>query len=154
MRLSSISNNVGPFKSFLSTLLYSFPKSGLVRLPGLLHPINVNVDGDGAPFNDRPIIVDPGKGKVDPARYGASPKLSPYAGTIGRGAVEMPGFQNWDLAVQRAIKMPLWKLENQALTLRGEAYNCLTSQTLACQTLTGSVKRIKSAFDDLWWPGI
>jgi hypothetical protein len=35
----------------------------------------------------------------------------------------MPGFQNWDFAVQRAIKMPLWKLEGQRLTLRGEAYN-------------------------------
>jgi hypothetical protein len=66
---------------------------------------------------------------------GAPPKSSPYAGTIGRGSVEMPGFQNWDFAVQRAFKMPVWKLENQSLTLRGEAYNVFNHPNLGIPEL-------------------
>jgi outer membrane receptor protein involved in Fe transport len=97
--------------------------------------LGVDINGDGSIFNDRPIIVDPTKGKFDPARYGAPPKSSPYAGTIGRGSVEMPGFQNWDFAVQRAIKMPLWKLEGQRLTLRGEAYNVFNHPNLGIPDL-------------------
>jgi len=97
--------------------------------------LGVDINGDGSIFNDRPIIVDPTKGKFDPARYGAPPKSSPYAGTIGRGSVEMPGFQNWDFAVQRAFKMPVWKLEGQRLTLRGEAYNVFNHPNLGIPDL-------------------
>jgi hypothetical protein len=97
--------------------------------------LGVDVDGDGAVFNDRPIIVNPSKGKFDPARYGAPPASSPYAGTIGRGSVEMPGFQNWDFAVQRAFKIPFKHLEQQALTLRGEAYNVFNHPNLGIPDL-------------------
>jgi hypothetical protein len=97
--------------------------------------LGVDVNGDASVFNDRPIIVDPSKGKFDPARYGAPPKSSPYAGTIGRGSVEMPGFQIWDFAVQRAFKIPVWKLEAQALTLRGEAYNVFNHPNLGIPDL-------------------
>jgi Carboxypeptidase regulatory-like domain/TonB dependent receptor len=97
--------------------------------------LGVDINGDGSVFNDRPIIVDPTKGKFDLARYGAPPKSSPYAGTIGRGSVEMPGFQNWDFAVQRAVKMPLWKLEGQRLVLRGEAYNVFNHPNLGIPDL-------------------
>jgi TonB dependent receptor len=97
--------------------------------------LGVDVNGDGSVFNDRPIIVDPSKGKFDPARYGKPSAASPYAGTIGRGSVEMPGFQNWDFAVQRAFKMPVWKLEGQALTLRGEAYNVFNHANLGIPDL-------------------
>lgn len=97
--------------------------------------LGVDVNGDGQVFNDRPIIVDASKGKFDPARYGAPPAATPYAGTIGRGGVEMPGFQNWDFAVQRAFKIPVWKLEGQALTLRGEAYNVFNHPNLGIPNL-------------------
>lgn len=97
--------------------------------------LGLDVNGDGLPFNDRPTIVDPSKGKFDTARYGTPSAASPYAGTIGRGSVEMPGFQNWDFSVQRAIKMPIWKLEGQALTLRGEAYNVFNHPDLGIPDL-------------------
>jgi len=97
--------------------------------------LGVDINGDGSVFNDRPIIVDPSKGKFDPARYGAPPKSSPYAGTIGRGSLELPGFQNWDFAVQRSIKMPIWKLEGQRLTLRGEAFNVFNHANLGIPDL-------------------
>lgn len=97
--------------------------------------LGVDINGDGQPFNDRPIIVDPTKGKFDLARYGAPPKASPYAGTVGRGSLEMPGFQNWDFAVQRAFKMPVWKLEGQTLALRGEAYNVFNHPNLGIPDL-------------------
>lgn len=97
--------------------------------------LGVDINGDGQLFNDRPIIVDPTKGKFDPARYGAPPKASPYAGTVGRGSLEMPGFQNWDFAVQRAFKMPVWKLEGQTLALRGEAYNVFNHPNLGIPDL-------------------
>jgi len=97
--------------------------------------LGVDVNGDASVFNDRPIIVNPSKGKFDPARYGAPAAGSPYAGTIGRGSVEMPGFQNWDFAVQRAFKIPVWKLEAQALTLRGEAYNVFNHPNLGIPDL-------------------
>jgi hypothetical protein len=97
--------------------------------------LGVDINGDGSVFNDRPIIVDPSKGKFDPARYGAPPKTSPYAGTVGRGSLELPGFQNWDFAVQRSIKMPFWKLEGQRLTLRGEAFNVFNHANLGIPNL-------------------
>ena len=97
--------------------------------------LGVDINGDGSVFNDRPIIVDPSKGKFDPARYGAPPKTSPYAGTVGRGSLELPGFQNWDFAVQRSIKMPIWKLEGQRLTLRGEAFNVFNHANLGIPDL-------------------
>jgi outer membrane receptor protein involved in Fe transport len=97
--------------------------------------LGVDINGDGSVFNDRPIIVDPSKGKFDPARYGAPPKTSPYAGTVGRGSLELPGFQNWDFAVQRSIKMPFWKLEGQRLTLRGEAFNVFNHPNLGIPDL-------------------
>ena len=97
--------------------------------------LGVDINGDGSVFNDRPIIVDPSKGKFDPARYGAPPKSNPYAGTIGRGSLELPGFQNWDFAVQRSIKMPIWKLEGQRLTLRGEAFNVFNHANLGIPDL-------------------
>jgi hypothetical protein len=94
--------------------------------------------GDGAAFNDRPFIADPTKGKFDPARYGGVPPNSGAAalvGTIGKGSVEMPGFQNWDFAVQRAIKVPFKRFEQQALTLRGEAYNVFNHANLGIPDL-------------------
>ena len=97
--------------------------------------LGVDVNGDASVFNDRPIIVDPSKGRFDPARYGAPPAGNPFAGTVGRGSLEMPGFQNWDFAVQRAFKMPIWKLEGQALTLRGEAYNVFNHPNLGIPDL-------------------
>jgi hypothetical protein len=97
--------------------------------------LGVDVNGDASVFNDRPVIVDPSKGKFDPARYGKPSAASPYAGTIGRGSVEMPGFQNLDFAVQRAFKMPVWKLEGQRLTLRGEAYNVFNHPNLGIPDL-------------------
>jgi outer membrane receptor protein involved in Fe transport len=97
--------------------------------------LGADVNGDGAVFNDRPVIVDASKGRFDTARYGAPAVGNPYAGTIGRGSVEMPGFQNWDFAVQRAFKMPIWKLEGQALTLRGEAFNVFNHPNLGIPNL-------------------
>lgn len=97
--------------------------------------LGADQNGDGSLFNDRPIIVDPSKNKFDIARYGAPAAGSPYAGTIGRGSVEMPGFQNWDFTVQRRVKMPIWKLEGQSLTLRGEAYNVFNHPNLGIPDL-------------------
>jgi outer membrane receptor protein involved in Fe transport len=108
--------------------------------------LGVDINGDGSVFNDRPIIVDPSKGKFDPARYGAPTASSPYAGTIGRGSVQMPGFQNWDFAVQRAFKMPFWKLEGQRLALRGEAYNVFNHPSLG-------IPDLNLAASDLWRSG-
>ncbi len=82
--------------------------------------------GDGQPFNDRPQIVDASKGIFDPSRYGVLPLNTGAAalvGTIGRGSIPLPGFQNWDFSVQRAFKLPMRHFEGQSLTLRGEAYN-------------------------------
>lgn len=79
--------------------------------------------------------MNPSKGKFDPARYGKPSAASPYAGTIGRGSVEMPGFQNWDFAVQPAFKVPLWKLAGQRLTLRGEAFNVFNHPNLGIPNL-------------------
>jgi outer membrane receptor protein involved in Fe transport len=90
--------------------------------------------GTGSPFNDRPIIVDPSKGVLDPARYAPAP-AGTTAGTLGRGTVELPGFQNWDFAVQRAIKLPMKHFESQALTLRGEAYNVFNHPNLGIPDL-------------------
>jgi hypothetical protein len=82
--------------------------------------------GDGQTFNDRPQIADASKGIFDPARYrvlGPNTGAAALAGTIGRGSIPLPGFQNWDFSVQRAFKLPMRHFEGQSLTLRGEAYN-------------------------------
>jgi Carboxypeptidase regulatory-like domain/TonB dependent receptor len=97
--------------------------------------LGTDVNGDGSVFNDRPVIVDASKGRFDIGRYGPPAAGSPYAGTIGRGSLEMPGFQNWDFAVQRAFKIPVWKLEGQALTLRGEAFNGFNHPNLGIPNL-------------------
>lgn len=90
--------------------------------------------GDGSTFNDRPIVVDSSKGIFDKARYAAAP-AGVTVGTIGRGTVELPGFSNWDFAVQRAIKLPMSHFEGQALTLRGEAYNAFNHPNLGIPNL-------------------
>lgn len=90
--------------------------------------------GDGSAFNDRPIIVNASKGVLDKTRYAPAP-AGTTAGTIGRGTVELPGFQNWDFAIQRAIKMPMNHFEGQALTLRGEAYNVFNHPNLGIPDL-------------------
>jgi len=82
--------------------------------------------GDGQSFNDRPQIADASKGIFDKARYTVLPANTGAAalvGTIARGSVPLPGFQNWDFSVQREIKLPMRHFESQSLTLRGEAYN-------------------------------
>lgn len=94
--------------------------------------------GDGSTFNDRPFIADATKGVFDKARYGflkANSGSAALVGTIGRGSVEMPGFQNWDFAVQRAFKIPMRHFESQALTLRGEAYNVFNHPNLGIPNL-------------------
>ncbi len=93
---------------------------------------------DGSTFNDRPFIADSSKGVFDKARYGGLPANSGSAalvGTIGRGSVEMPGFQNWDFSAQRALKMPMRHFEGRALTLRGEAYNVFNHPSLGIPDL-------------------
>jgi Carboxypeptidase regulatory-like domain len=94
--------------------------------------------GDGQSFNDRPQIVDPTKAVFDKARYQILPAntgAGALVGTLGRGSVEMPGFQTWDFAVQRDIKLPMKHLESQALTLRGEAYNVFNHPNLGIPNL-------------------
>jgi len=93
--------------------------------------------GDGSAFNDRPIIVNASKGLLDKTRYAPAP-AGTTAGTIGRGTVELPGFQTWDFAIQKAIKMPMNHFEGQALTLRGEAYNVFNHPNLGIPDLNWS----------------
>jgi carboxypeptidase family protein len=105
--------------------------------------------GDGQPFNDRPRIADASKGVFDPARYFAVPLNTGAAalvGTIGRGSIPLPGFQNWDFSVQRAFKLPVRHFEGQSLTLRGEAYNGFNHPNLGIPDLNLSNT---STFGDL-----
>lgn len=90
--------------------------------------------GDGSTFNDRPIIADSSKGIFDKARYAAA-ATGTTANTIGRGTLEMPGFQSWDFSIQRAFKMPMRHFEGQELTLRGEAYNVFNHPSLGIPNL-------------------
>ncbi len=104
--------------------------------------------GDGQSFNDRPQIADASKGIFDKARYA---KLAPntgaaaLVGTIGRGSIPLPGFQNWDFSLQRQIKLPMRHFESQSLTLRGEAYNVFNHPSLGIPDLNLSA----SDFGDL-----
>jgi hypothetical protein len=94
--------------------------------------------GDGQPFNDRPQIADASKGIFDPARYkilAPNTGAAALVGTVGRGGVPLPGFQNWDFSVQRAFKMPMRHFEGQSLTLRGEAYNVFNHPNLGIPDL-------------------
>jgi outer membrane receptor protein involved in Fe transport len=104
--------------------------------------------GDGQSFNDRPQIVDASKGIFDKARYGImAPNTGAAAlvGTIARGSIPLPGFQNWDFSVQRAFKLPMRHFEGQSLTLRGEAYNGFNHPNLGIPDLNLSA----SDFGDL-----
>jgi len=104
--------------------------------------------GDGQSFNDRPIIADATKGIFDKARYtklAANTGAGALVGTIGRGSITLPGFQNWDFSVQRAFKMPMRHFEGQSLTLRGEAYNGFNHPNLGIPNLNLSA----SDFGDL-----
>jgi hypothetical protein len=94
--------------------------------------------GDGQPFNDRPRIADASKGVFDPARYFPVPintGAAALVGTIGRGSIPLPGFQNWDFSVQRQVKLPMRHFESQSLTLRGEAYNGFNHPSLGIPDL-------------------
>jgi hypothetical protein len=94
--------------------------------------------GDGQSFNDRPQIADASKGVFDKARYSflkANTGTAALVGTIARGSIPLPGFQNWDFSIQRQIKLPMRHFESQSLTLRGEAYNVFNHPSLGIPDL-------------------
>jgi outer membrane receptor protein involved in Fe transport len=116
--------------------------------------LGIDTLGDGSTFNDRPIVVDPTKGVLDPARYGTqgNPKATPpipptykantgssaLVGTIGRGSIPLPGFSDWDFAVTRAIRLPMRHFEGQKLSFRGEAFNVFNHPNLGIPNLNWS----------------